>query len=80
MSKGSESRPLKSAERKAFEELPQGWKPSEAADAMNAVELASLQRQAYSQVARFEVLKAEDVESLSKVIPPPLNRCRTHSY
>ncbi|KEY70280.1 hypothetical protein S7711_06983 [Stachybotrys chartarum IBT 7711] len=66
MSKGSGSRPLKSAERKAFEELPQGLKPKEAAEVMSASEVASLQKQAYGQVERFEVLKAEDVENLSK--------------
>lgn len=67
MSKGSGSRPLKSAERKAFEELPQGLKPKEASEVMSASEVASLQKQAYGQVERFEVLKAEDVENLSKV-------------
>ncbi|KAH7326098.1 Up-regulated during septation-domain-containing protein [Stachybotrys elegans] len=63
---GGETRPLKSNERKAFEELPRGMKPSEAVEAMNAADLATLQRQAMEQVERFEVLKADVVDSLSK--------------
>ncbi|KAI0472920.1 hypothetical protein GGR56DRAFT_667222 [Xylariaceae sp. FL0804] len=55
-----------SAERKAFETLPQGWKPSEAVDSLQETEVAYLQNQARDQALRFEVLRKEDVESLSK--------------
>lgn len=56
----------KSAERKAFEDLPEGWKPSEAVHNLSVVEAATLQRQAHGQAERFEILRAEDVEALSK--------------
>lgn len=56
-----------SADRRAFETLPQGWKPSEAAKAIDQGEVAYLQRQALGQALRFEVLRKEDVEGLSKV-------------
>ncbi|KAJ6443290.1 hypothetical protein O9K51_04469 [Purpureocillium lavendulum] len=56
----------KSCERRAFEELPKGWKPAEATTKLNANEVATLQKQAYGQAERFEVLKADDVEALSK--------------
>ncbi|KAF9881996.1 hypothetical protein CkaCkLH20_00032 [Colletotrichum karsti] len=56
----------KSAERKAFEELPTGWKASEAPKHIDQEELAALQMQAFGQASRFEVLKKEDVELLSR--------------
>jgi hypothetical protein len=56
----------KSAERKAFEELPRGWKPSEVADHISPQDLTALRKQAFSQVERFEILRPEDVENLSK--------------
>ncbi|KAI0885519.1 uncharacterized protein GGS22DRAFT_187804 [Annulohypoxylon maeteangense] len=55
-----------SAERRAFEALPQGWKSTDAVNNMDASEVAYLQKQALGQVLRFEVLKKDDVESLSK--------------
>ncbi|KAI2469483.1 hypothetical protein F4781DRAFT_421976 [Annulohypoxylon bovei var. microspora] len=55
-----------SAERRAFESLPQGWKSTEAVKTLDASEVAYLQKQALGQVLRFEVLKKDDVESLSK--------------
>lgn len=61
------SKRSKSAERRAFEALPQGWKPSEAVKMMDADEVAQLQKQAFGQAARFEILKKDQVESLSKV-------------
>jgi hypothetical protein len=57
----------KSSERRAFEELPKGYRPATAAAKIESSELAKLQKQAFGQVDRFEVLKMEDVESLSKV-------------
>ncbi|KAK6841742.1 hypothetical protein PG987_002602 [Apiospora arundinis] len=53
-------------QRRAFEELPQGWKPSEAANHMDQAEASYIHKQALGQVLRFEVLKKDDVESLSK--------------
>ena len=57
-----------------FEELPKGWKPSEATSKLNANEVATLQKQAYGQAERFEVLRADDVEALSKVQSGPGER------
>ncbi|GKT45140.1 uncharacterized protein ColSpa_05321 [Colletotrichum spaethianum] len=56
----------KSAERRAFEELPTGWRAGEAANHMEQNELAALQTQAFGQASRFEVLRKEDVELLSR--------------
>ncbi|GKT60343.1 hypothetical protein ColTof4_00476 [Colletotrichum tofieldiae] len=56
----------KSAERRAFEELPTGWRAGEAANHMEQGELAALQKQAFGQASRFEVLRKEDVELLSR--------------
>lgn len=56
-----------SAERRAFEELPTGWKPSEVQNGLSAGEISELQKQAFGQAARFEILRKEDVEALSKV-------------
>ncbi|RYP40646.1 hypothetical protein DL767_001504 [Monosporascus sp. MG133] len=55
-----------SAERRAFETLPQGWKSSEAVSKMDQAEIGYLQRQAVGQASRFEVLRKEDVDDLSK--------------
>ena len=57
----------RSTERKAFEQLPKGYRPAAAADNIESSELEKLQKQAYGQVERFEVMKMEDVELLSKV-------------
>ncbi|KAM0458934.1 hypothetical protein ACHAO4_002322 [Trichoderma viride] len=64
-SRGEKKR-SKSAEQRAFEELPQGIRPFKAAAQMSANDLAILHQQALGQVERFEVLQVEDVESLSK--------------
>ncbi|KAH8671151.1 Up-regulated during septation-domain-containing protein [Xylariales sp. PMI_506] len=60
------SKSSKSAERRAFETLPQGWKPTDATKIMDQAEIITLQQQALGQAARFEVLRKEDVENLSK--------------
>lgn len=65
--KSSESKRAKSSERRAFEELPRGWKASDAMSKLNANDAATLHKQAFGQAERFEVLKVEDVEALSKV-------------
>ncbi|KAL7799010.1 Up-regulated during septation domain-containing protein [Trichoderma ceciliae] len=62
----SEKKRSKSAEQRAFEELPQGCRPVKAASQMSANDLAILRQQALGQAGRFEVLRVEDVESLSK--------------
>lgn len=64
--KRSASKRSISAERRAFETLPQGWKSTEAVKALDTSEVAYLQKQALGQTLRFEVLKKDDVESLSK--------------
>ena len=65
--KRSESKRSKSAERRAFEHLPRGFKVGEAVNLMNQSEVAALQKQAFGQAARFEVLRKEDVDALSRV-------------
>ena len=62
----------KSAERRAFEQLPKGWKASEAVKMLKPSETAALQKQALQQAARFEVLRKEDVDNLSKVSSNPM--------
>ncbi|OTA96496.1 hypothetical protein M434DRAFT_67523 [Hypoxylon sp. CO27-5] len=64
--KRSASKRSISAERRAFETLPQGWKATEAVKVLDTSEVAYLQKQALGQALRFEVLKKDDVESLSK--------------
>lgn len=56
-----------SAERRAFEELPTGWRASEVQNGLSAAEIGELQKQAFGQASRFEVLRKEDVEALSRV-------------
>ncbi|EXM32928.1 hypothetical protein V3481_008395 [Fusarium oxysporum f. sp. vasinfectum] len=62
----TESKSRITSEQKAFEKLPVGVKHTEAIEKIEMPELALLQKQAYEQVGRFEVLRAEDVEALSK--------------
>ncbi|KAH6840807.1 Up-regulated during septation-domain-containing protein [Chaetomium sp. MPI-CAGE-AT-0009] len=64
--KRSGSKRNKSSEGHAIEQLPRGWKASDAVNILNPQEVASLQRQAVQQAARFEVLRKEDVFSLSQ--------------
>lgn len=65
--KRAASKRSKSAERRAFESLPKGWKASDASNMLNQTEAAALQRQALQQAARFEVLRKDDVDNLSRV-------------
>ncbi|KAF5019155.1 hypothetical protein F66182_8860 [Fusarium sp. NRRL 66182] len=62
----AESKTSQSSEQKAFEKLPVGVKHTDALEQLEQPELALLQKQAYDQVGRFEILKAADVEALSK--------------
>ncbi|TGJ83461.1 hypothetical protein E0Z10_g5305 [Xylaria hypoxylon] len=55
-----------STERRAFEALPQGYRPSDAVKKLDHAEIMHLQKQALGQAARFEVLRREDVDNLSK--------------
>lgn len=64
---GSACKRSKSADRRAFEALPRGWKATEAVTALDQSETAALQKQALQQAARFEVLRKGDVEALSRV-------------
>jgi acetyl esterase/lipase len=73
----NDSKPPISAERKAFEELPKGWRPREVSEHINTQDLASLRKQAIMQVERFEVLRPEDVEALSKVRQAACSRSTT---
>jgi hypothetical protein len=57
----------KSSEQKAFEPLPIGLKQADASDQLEQSELTLLQKEAFDQVKRFEILKAADIETLSKV-------------
>ncbi|KAH6641619.1 Up-regulated during septation-domain-containing protein [Chaetomium tenue] len=64
--KRSGSKRNKSSEGHAIEQLPKGWKAGDAVNIMSPSEIASLQRQALQQAARFEVLRKEDVDNLSR--------------
>ena len=57
----------KSAERRAFEELPSGFRVKDVAQGVPHDELLALHSQAYNQAEHFEVLRKEDVDALSKV-------------
>lgn len=65
----SRSKRSKSAERRAFENLPKGWKAPDAIQMLESSEIAALQKQAAQQTLRFEVMRKEDVDTLSKVSP-----------
>lgn len=65
--KRNESKRSISTERLAFETLPQGLRSNEAASKLDQAEVSLLKKQAIGQALRFEVLKREDVDSLSKV-------------
>lgn len=69
--KRTASKRSKSAERRAFEQLPKGWKVVDAVKMMDQSEAALVQRQALQQAARFEVLRKEDVDNLSTVCALP---------
>ncbi|KAI1081329.1 Up-regulated during septation-domain-containing protein [Whalleya microplaca] len=55
-----------SDDRRAFETLPSGWKPNEAAKNLDQIEVTYLQKQALGQALRFEMLRKDDVDCLSK--------------
>ncbi|KAK2666969.1 hypothetical protein RAB80_017390 [Fusarium oxysporum f. sp. vasinfectum] len=61
-----ESRRGKSLEQKAFEPLPIGLKQADAFEQLKQSELTLLQKKAFDQVRRFDILKSADVETLSK--------------
>ena len=63
------------AERRAFEMLPRGWKASEAPTFIGGGDIAALATQALQQAARFEVLRKEDVDSLSRELRSLDERC-----
>ncbi|WKT54426.1 hypothetical protein QSH57_005010, partial [Fusarium oxysporum f. sp. vasinfectum] len=56
----------KSSEQKAVEPLPIGLKQTDASEQLEQSELTLLQKEAFGQIKRFEILKAEDIETLSK--------------
>ncbi|KAI1737066.1 hypothetical protein F4680DRAFT_430165 [Xylaria scruposa] len=64
--KRAESKRSLSSDRRAFETLPQGYRPKNAMKTIDQAELGHLQKQALGQAARFEVLRKEDVDNLSK--------------
>ncbi|KUI59065.1 hypothetical protein VP1G_06302 [Cytospora mali] len=57
---------MQTRERRAFEALPKGWKASDAVQMLEQCEVAALQKQAAQQAARFEIMRKEDVDSLSR--------------
>lgn len=57
------------SDEQVFEELPSGALPKEVLAKMEMEEINVIQKQAYRQAERFEVLRAEEVECLSKVRP-----------
>jgi len=61
------SKRSKSAERRAFETLPKGWRAIEASNMLSQNEISVLQKQAMQQAARFEILRKDDVDNLSRV-------------
>lgn len=65
--KRSGSKRSKSAERRAFESLPKGWRAPDAVQMLEQSEIVALQKQASQQAARFEIMRKEDVDSLSRV-------------
>lgn len=69
--KTAEPKRSKSAERRAFEELPKGWRACEVSQSLSPTEISELQKQAFGQAARFEILRKEDVEALSRVRKAP---------
>ncbi|RYC61944.1 hypothetical protein CHU98_g4277 [Xylaria longipes] len=64
--KRAESKRSLSTDRRAFEALPQGYRPKDAVNNLNQTEIGHLQKQALGQAMRFEVLRKEDVDNLSK--------------
>jgi len=73
--KRSGSKRSKSSERRAFEVLPKGWKAVDAVNTLSPQEISVLQKQALQQAGRFEVLRKEDVDSLSRELRQLDERC-----
>lgn len=71
--KRTASKRSNSAEQRAFEHLPKGWKASDAIKMLDPSEAAALQKQAMEQASRFEVLRKDDVDKLSRVNMPYLS-------
>lgn len=65
--KGTEAKKNRSAERRAFEHLPKGWKVSDAVKMLSSSETVALHEQALAQAERFEILRKSDVDRLSRV-------------
>lgn len=80
-SKGSEAKKNMSAERRAFESLPKGWKATDAVRMLASPETIALNKQALAQAERFEVLRKCDVDRLSRVSNYPSKKIvgRTHT-
>ncbi|KAI0206753.1 hypothetical protein F4808DRAFT_6088 [Astrocystis sublimbata] len=78
----TDSKGCQSIDRKAFETLPQGYRPKDAATNLDQAELGHLQKQALGQAARFELLRRDDVDSLSKELRQLDERCEylRHTY
>ncbi|KAL1893247.1 hypothetical protein Cpir12675_004180 [Ceratocystis pirilliformis] len=55
-----------SSERRAFESLPTGMTLSSATSTLSGPELLSLRAQAHEQACRFKILRASDVDELSR--------------
>jgi hypothetical protein len=71
ITRSSSKRAASTEEVKAFEYLPQGYRPATAPTSLPASEIDYLRKQAFGQASRFEVLSSKDVEVLSRVHPPP---------
>lgn len=63
----TESKRSKSAERRAFETLPKGWRVPDALQMLDPAEAMALKKQAMAQAERFEIMRKVDVDSLSRV-------------
>lgn len=61
---------VSSEERRAFEELPPGFRAVDAHSLLSASEIDNLRKQALGQASRFRVLGSKDVDALSRVRPP----------
>lgn len=63
----TESKRSKSAERRAFETLPKGWRVPDALQMLDPTEAIALNKQALQQAERFEIMRKADVDGLSRV-------------
>lgn len=74
-SKGTEVKKSRSAERRAFETLPKGWKVPDAVKMLSPSETTALNKQALAQADRFEILRKCDVDRLSRELRNLDERC-----